>query len=161
MAQAGSLAQQLKAVGITPPRQQLPAPDFQLQTLDGRTVKLSDYRGKRVVLNFWATFCEPCRKEMPAIETLWQKFSDKGLVVLAVAADRGRASVVEDYIHKGRFSFPVLLDPDGNVRNRYEVQALPTTYLIDTEGRFLGRAKGPLDWRSPQLQKVLLGIGSR
>lgn len=140
---------------IDPPRQRLAAPDFSLPSLDGRTRHLSDYRGKVVILNFWATFCAPCRREMPALETLWRDYRERGLVVLAVAADRGDVEIVQRFIDEGGYTFPVPLDPAGKVRNRYEVIALPMTYLIARDGRFSGRALGERQWDSPAIRSQL------
>ncbi len=135
------------ALGITPPKQRQAAPDFSLATADGRTLHLSDFRGKPVLLNFWATFCAPCREEMPALQTLWETHRHTGLIVLAVAADRDKSgATITAFLESAAVSFPVLLDSDGEVRRRYEVQALPTSYLIGADGRFLGRMVGPRDW---------------
>jgi peroxiredoxin len=145
----------LKALRITVPQQSLPAPNFTLMTLDGKTLHLSDYRGKVVLLNFWASFCAPCLEEMPALEALWQEYRDQGFVVLAVAADRGSVDPVRDFVKAGNYSFPIPLDSDGDVRNQYEVRALPTTYLIGRDGRFVGRVLGEREWSSEKGRELV------
>ena len=110
-----------------------PAPDFQLPNLEGQAVSLSDLRGKPVFLNFWATWCGPCRHEMPFIQEIFEEWSDEGLVILAV--DIGEApSRVRDFIQSGNFSFPVLLDTSQDVALEYNVRGIPTTFLIDKDG---------------------------
>jgi peroxiredoxin len=109
------------------------APDFKLTTLDGRQVKLSDFKGKVVVLNMWATWCGYCRVEMPDIEAAYQKNRDQGVVVLAINAQEG-SSEVSQFVKDEGLSFPILLDPDGTVNRAYHVSALPTTFFIDGEG---------------------------
>ena len=109
------------------------APDFQLQTLDGKTVKLSDYRGKPVLLNFWATWCGPCRYEIPFLDQVNAVYSQKGLVMLAV--DLGEdAATVSNFMVTENVSLPVLLDTDKSVAQKYTIVGIPTTFLVDTDG---------------------------
>lgn len=135
---------------ITRPKQRLPAPGFQLPELNGERVSLESYRGQVVLIHFWATFCIPCLKELPDLETLWRQYNRQGVVVLGIAADRGSQDVVQDFSSRAGVTFPVLLDPDGEVRNRYEVTALPMTYLVGRDGRISGRAFGTREWTGPQ-----------
>ncbi|MBA7693398.1 Thiol-disulfide oxidoreductase ResA [subsurface metagenome] len=125
----------LLVVGCSSPAPQVgkPAPDFQLPNLEGQVVSLSDFRGKPVLLNFWATWCSPCRFEMPFIQSIFEESSDTGLVILAV--DIGEApSTVKDFIQSGNFSFPVLLDTSQDVALEYNIRGIPTTFLIDKDG---------------------------
>ncbi len=138
--------------GVQLPRQQKPAPAFALADLHGEAVSLQSLRGKVVLLHFWATWCVACRHEMPKVERLWQQYRRQGLVVLAVNVDRGGADSVRDYVREYGLSFPVVLDPQGELRNRYAVRALPTTYVIGRKGRILGRIFGARDWGSPNAQ---------
>lgn len=140
---------------ITRPRVRLPAPDFRLRDLAGNPVSLADFAGRPVLLNFWATFCAPCREEMPALQALWRDYRGRGLIILAIVTDRGNMDTVRHYIHQGGFDFPVLPDPAGNVRRRYEVRALPTSYLIGTDGRFLGRVIGARQWNNPAWRALI------
>lgn len=151
------------AFEITRPKQRLPAPGFQLPELNGDRVSLESYRGRVVLIHFWATFCIPCLKELPDLETLWQQYNRQGVVVLGVAADRGSQDIVQEFSSKAGVTFPVLLDPDGDVRNQYEVTALPMTYLVGRDGRISGRAFGAREWAGPQgreLIETLLDAGS-
>ncbi|WP_239615599.1 redoxin domain-containing protein [Cohnella mopanensis] len=120
------------------------APDFQLTDLEGNRVKLSDYRGQTVLMNFWATWCRVCQAEMPHVERLYQKYKDDGVVVLSVNAtsQESNAQHVRQYTDKQSLSFPVVLDEKGAVLKQYKVSAYPTTYVISPSGvieeRYLG-----------------------
>jgi peroxiredoxin len=109
------------------------ASDFHLSSLDGEPVALSDYRGQVVVVNLWATWCPPCKAEMPAINTFYKAYRDEGFVVLAVNSQED-AATVQTFIQANGFSFPVLLDQQAEVINRYQVRGLPTTFIIDRDG---------------------------
>jgi peroxiredoxin len=115
------------------PQLDMPAPDFTLQDLNGTEVNLSDYLGKNVILNFWATSCGYCKMQLPYLEEVYKKYSETGLTVLAVNAmeSYNRAA---DYIAKQGYTFPVLLDSNGAVNQLYCVPALPATMFIDSEG---------------------------
>lgn len=110
-----------------------PAPDFQLPNLEEQPISLSDFRGKPVLLNFWATWCGPCVFEMPFIQGIFEESSDTGLVILAVNIGE-TPSTVRDFIQAGNFSFPVLLDTSQDVALEYNVRGIPTTFLIDKDG---------------------------
>lgn len=126
------------------------APEFSLASLQGKPLSLADYRGKLVLVNFWATWCAPCRKEMPGMEALYQRFKGRGLVVLAVSVDDGSKERVKAFVEKYRLSFPVALDPDSKVSDLFEVAGLPASYLIDPQGKLLGHVTGIRDWNSPE-----------
>lgn len=122
------------------------APDFELETLDGDTVRLSDFRGKRVMLNFWATWCPPCRAEMPDMQRFHE---DKDVVILAVnLTDTPNESIekVEDFIDEFGITFRALLDTETAVANLYQIQPIPTNYLIDSEGIIHNKAFGALNY---------------
>lgn len=111
------------------------APDFILTTLDGETVSLADLRGRPVVLNYWVTWCIPCRDEMPTIEALHQEYGNDGLVVLSVNGTRQDAlGDVENLISDMGLSFPVLLDQSEDVYNSYRILFMPTSFFIDAHG---------------------------
>ena len=117
------------------------APDFRLRDFDGRMVALSDFRGKAVVLNFWASWCTPCREEMPILERLWQEFRDQGLVVLGIAVldDEKDAAA---FVKALAITYPNVFDPDQTRMRLYRVAALPTTVFIDRRQRQRGRFVG-------------------
>lgn len=137
------------------PKVSLPAPGFELPDLQGDSHGLERYRGRAILLHFWATFCVPCRKELPELERAWRSHRASGLTVLGVAVDRGDARLVERFARDHGVTFPVLLDPQGTVRNRYEVRGLPTTYLIGPDGRIQGRAIGARHWDSPAAGELI------
>jgi peroxiredoxin len=119
---------------------------FSVATPNGGTLRLADLKGKVVFLNFWATWCEPCLEEMPAMERLSRAYRDRGLVVLALSADRDGASVVKPFLKRHGFSFAVGLDPDQSVARLYRVWALPSTFILDRKGARLFQAHGARDW---------------
>ena len=132
---------------IRPARPQI-AHDFEVPTLDRGTLRLSDLRGKVVFVNFWATWCDPCKEEMPAMERLYQRFRDRGLVVVALSVD-AQASRVAPFVRERRFSFPVGLDRRMTVANLYTVRALPSSFIVDRQGRLASLAMGPREWDGP------------
>ena len=130
-----------------PPRPAMfPEPDFTLPTLSGAPIRLSELRGKVVLLNFWATWCVPCRLEMPALETLYQRHKDAGLAVLTINLDTLSPAVAEAFVQEVRVTFPVALDPSWSIARAYRVLGLPTTYLIDRAGNAVVREVGERDW---------------
>lgn len=119
------------------------APDFLLELLDEGELRLSDHRGSPVVLNFWATWCEPCRKEIPQLVGAYDEYGDDGLVIVAVNLQEGK-SIVEPYAEDFGMAFPVVVDRDGEVGDRYRVLGLPETYFIDADGVIQSVFLGPL-----------------
>lgn len=132
--------------GVVVSKSGIVAPEFTLPDVDGRERALSDYKGKLVLLNFWATWCEPCRDEMPAMERLWKEYKAKGLVVVAVAGDKGNIHKVGEFCKMREVSFPVLLDPSGDVKSAYGATMFPTSFLIGKDGAIKGKIVGPRQW---------------
>lgn len=117
------------------PREGFSAPDFTLETLDGGQVTLSDLRGQVVLINFWATWCPPCRAEMPAIENVYRAFKPLGLEVLAVnLTNQDNEAAVASFVQALGLTFPILLDRTGEVSNRYNLHGLPSTFFVDSQG---------------------------
>jgi peroxiredoxin len=122
--------------GLIPsPREGFLAPDFTLESLTGDQISLSDIRGKAIVLNLWASWCPPCRAEMPALQRVYQENHERGLEVLAVnMTAQDTIAALEDFVQEFNLTFPILLDTSGGVGNAYLLRALPTTFFIDREG---------------------------
>jgi peroxiredoxin len=133
------------------------ASDFTLLDTDGQQVSLQQYRGKVVFLNFWATWCIPCREEMPAIEQLHQTFESQGLAILAVNLKESHEKV-KAFLNEHRLSFTALLDQQGSVFRDYAVMGLPTTYLISREGTLLGHGVGGRDWARAQGKQLIQAL---
>ncbi|MBV8739756.1 MAG: TlpA family protein disulfide reductase [Alphaproteobacteria bacterium] len=132
-----------------------PAPPVSFTDIDGKTVHLSDFAGKVVLLNLWATWCAPCRHEMPSLEQLQAQFGDK-LAILPVSQDLGGNKVVAPFVSKlGLAKLRVYADPKSTVGRAFKVEGLPTTFLIDQHGRVLGRVEGEAQWNSSKMLAVI------
>ena len=132
------------------------APDFTLPSLDGQTVRLSDFRGKKAIfLNFWATWCIPCRQEMPTMDKAYQEYKSRDLEVLAISLDAGSKSVVKNFMSELKLSYPALLDPEMEVLRLYRQFSIPATFLIDKQGIVRHREVGYRDWTTPESRKLL------
>ena len=150
---------------LTPERPQLgefipnsppmPAPTISLVDLAGNTISLSEFAGRLVLINLWATWCEPCLREMPSLERMQSRLGDK-ITVVAISQDRGGGKTVEPFINKlGLKSFKTYLDPKSDAGRAFKVAGLPTSILIDRDGKVLGRVEGAAEWDSPKLLGVL------
>jgi thiol-disulfide isomerase/thioredoxin len=127
------------------------APDFELETLDGETVKLSDYRGEPVMLNFWATWCPPCRSEMPDMQRFYQ---DTDMNILAINLTDTEANVkdVSQFVEEYDLTFTIPLDQGNIVGNRYQIRPIPTTYMLDSNGIIQFNVFGPLNYDQMMLE---------
>jgi peroxiredoxin len=134
------------------------APDFKLETLDGHQRSLNDYRGRFLLVNFWATWCGPCKMEMPSLEALHRRFGSKKFTVLGISNDPFGARVVKPFVKAHGLSFPILLDPKQEISKRFGVHSLPTTFLVDPEGRILGVLSGAEDWSKPETIAYFLDL---
>lgn len=128
-----------------------PAPDFSLYDLEGDEVRLSDYRGKVVLLNIWATWCPSCVEEMPSMEKLHQNLQKEGLVIIAVSIDASGLDAVKPFMKEHKLTFPALVDPDGTTRRLYRLTGVPESFVIDREGIIVDRILGPRDWGSAEV----------
>jgi peroxiredoxin len=145
-----AVAKAFAEAGITVPRDKVDPIDFTLPLLNGTRQKLSDLKGKVVFLNFWATWCPPCRQEMPSMETLYQRFKGQGLEVLAVDCQE-EAGDVSAFMRRNKLSFPAALDESGGVSGSYGIEAIPTTYVIGRDGKILLKVVGSLNWNHQKI----------
>ena len=146
---AAAHAPQSHGFELTTFRRPPPAPELLLTTPTGAPVTLKQFRGRVVLLNFWATWCPPCVKEMPSMEALYRKFKAEGLSVLAISLDVKGAAVVVPFLKKYKLTFPVALDPESNSSKVYGASNLPSSFLVDRQGRVIAAALGERDWFSP------------
>ena len=132
-----------------------PAPDFTLPGLDGRSVSLSDYRGKVVVVNVWATWCPPCVDEMPSLEKLYQEFKNESFEILAISIDSDGITAVPPFMKKHGLTFPVLLDSQATIRSSYRTTGVPETFIINKKGILVKKVIGPLNWAAPEVLRYI------
>jgi cytochrome c biogenesis protein CcmG, thiol:disulfide interchange protein DsbE len=119
-----------------------PAPDFTVETLEGDTVRLADLRGQVVLVNFWATWCPPCRIEMPGFQRVWEDYGDQGFVIVGLSVDQGVRSDVVRWVENRGLTFPIAFAPGAVARSYGGASTLPTSILIDREGRIAHRVQG-------------------
>ena len=150
-----NLERLFSALSIYRPAEYTDAPDFVLPDVEGRSVRLRELRGKLVLLNFWATWCAPCRIEMPGMERLYQTFQKADFALLAVSIDRQGTQMVRPFVEELKLKFPILIDQTMEVSRQYGLRGLPTTYLIDPEGRLIGAAVGGRDWHSTEAKALI------
>lgn len=129
------------------------APDFVLKDLNGEKHTLSDFEGKGVLLNFWATWCPPCQREMPYMNKLYEEYKNKGVEIIAVNIGESKV-VVDDFANRYKLKFPILIDTKSEVSNVYNVGNLPVTYLIDKDGKIVGSQLGEM--KSEKMVRKLL-----
>jgi len=125
------------------------APDFELETLSGETIKLSDLEGKKVILNFWATWCPPCREEMPEMQKFYDEYQDEvEIIAVNATATETKEQDVYDYMDEFSYTYPILLDQSGDVTEEYEVLTMPTSYFIGTDGKLQQPVHmGPMNYK--------------
>ncbi len=138
-------------IGIQSVRDKKKVPHCCLESLSGEKVQLSDLKDKIIFLNFWATWCGPCKEEMPSMETLYQRYKERGFVFLTISVDYEGPEPVRKFIEKRRYRFPVLLDPKGETLDLFEISKIPATLIIDRKGKVIGRVIGPRNWSSPEV----------
>ena len=157
LAAFSSRADSFSNLKIDRPSRAVLAPTFTLQNLKGEAVALSDFDDGVVLLNFWATFCSPCIKEMPAMERLWQRYKEKGFTVLAVTVEADRQTAINLFAQKRGLGFPILFDKDEEVSTAYEVSYLPVSYLIQN-GKILGKTVGAREWDGEEARGLMEGL---
>jgi cytochrome c biogenesis protein CcmG/thiol:disulfide interchange protein DsbE len=147
-----------KALDLIRPNRRTAAPDFAAAGLSAPARRLADFRGRVVFLNFWATWCLPCKEEMPSMERLYGQHKEQGLTVIAVSMDTGEPRAVSSFAKSLGLTFPIALDPRMEVADRYKVRALPTSFLIDRQGDVVAIALGPRDWGSPAAHAIIASL---
>jgi peroxiredoxin len=135
-----------------------PAPDFSFPGLTGNMVRLSDYRGKVVLVNVWATWCQPCVAEMPSMEKLYRQLKGEKFEILAVSIDSPGAAAVEPFLKQINLSFPILIDSQGSIKTAYNLSGVPESFIINRQGNLAQKIVGPLDWAAPEVLKYFRGI---
>jgi len=133
------------------------APDFTIKDITGRILSLSSLRGKTVLVSFWATWCPPCRNEMPSLNRLYKSYKDHGFVVLAVSTDRN-TSAVKNFLSQYPVDFPVFMDADMQTSRQYRVFSMPTAFLVDRSGVIIKRYLGEEDWDSPETRSEIIKV---
>ncbi|MEJ2430050.1 MAG: TlpA disulfide reductase family protein [Deltaproteobacteria bacterium] len=126
-------------------------PNFTFPDLNGKEVSLSDQRGKVLLVNVWATWCPPCRREMPSMQRLYKKFKGKNFEILAVSIDSEGRKAVEPFMRKMNLTFPALLDPGETIRSLYGITGVPESFIIDQQGILVEKIIGPINWATPEV----------
>ena len=129
--------------------------DITLPSLHGEPLRLADLRGQVILVNFWATWCHPCRTEMPSMQALYERYRAKGFTIVAIASDTQGSRVVAPFTQRYGLTFPILLDPQNTIGTQLQLQGIPTTFLLDKHGRIAGLEVGARDWHSPLFQRAL------
>lgn len=131
------------------------APDFTLENTKGEKIRLSGLRGKVVIVNFWATWCPPCRQEMPSMETVYQTFAEDDLVLLAINVEKEGRTVVADFLKETPYSFPILYDENSRIQDLYGVYQLPESFILDRNGVVVKKIIGAVHWMGGDLYNLL------
>ncbi len=135
------------------------APDFSLPDLQGKNQRLSAYRGKVIFLNFWATWCKPCKEEMPSMQVLWDNLKQEDFVMLAISMDRVTTTKeIPPFIENMKLTFPILTDSWGQTDKRYKLMGVPETYIIDQNGVLREKVIGPRDWTRPESMETIVRL---
>jgi peroxiredoxin len=142
--------------GVSELREGHRTPPLRLPRLDGGVTTLDEHRERLVIVNFWATWCEPCTLEMPTLEALWREYRERGLLVLAVSVDRGAPRpLIQPYVTRLGLSFPILLDADQAASRAWRVHGLPATFVVRPGGDAVGMAVGAREWNSAEMRALL------
>ncbi len=139
----------------------LPAPDFTFPDLNGKVVSLSDYRGKVVFVNIWATWCLPCRDEMPSMQKLYNRFKGEAFEILAVSIDSAGRNAVAPFMQELNLTFPALLDTRGDIRSLYGTTGVPESFIVDKKGNLVKKVIGAIDWATPEVLRFFQDLIQR
>ncbi|MDA8411738.1 MAG: TlpA disulfide reductase family protein [Treponema sp.] len=150
----------LEKLGFSVFAQPVDVGDFTVASLAGASASLSQMRGKVVLLNFWATWCPSCRKEMPSIEALWGKMKGKPFTIMAISLGETR-NAVNKFVIDNKYSYPIFLDPENKLGSAFGVNGIPTTYIIDTRGLAIAGTVGAVDYGSEEMRNLLSELSLR
>lgn len=145
--------------GLTPVPQRPPAFDFDLPAPSGERVRLADYRGRPLIVNFWASWCPPCRAEMPSMQRAWERLQAEGIGIIAINVG-DNAGAVQRFAEEYQVSFPLPMDLDSQVTQAWPVKGLPTTYVVDPQGRLAYQAEGEREWDRPELLDLVRALSA-
>lgn len=133
------------------------APEFDLAGPDGKRIRLSDFQGEPLIVNFWATWCPPCRAEMPSMQRAWEQMRDEGIAVVAINVGES-AGDIKRFLDQEPVGFPLPMDESSQVVQAWPVRGLPTTFVVDPQGRLAYKAVGEREWDDPPLLKLVRGL---
>ena len=156
-ASAADLSDLRDKAGLQALREPTKIIDFELENLAGKKVKLSSFTGKVVVLNFWATWCPPCRAEIPSLQALYDKLGKLGFEIVAVDLQEDKAKVAA-FAKTNKMTFPILLDLQGAVGSTYGASAIPTSYVIDRRGYAIAGIQGSMEWNTPAAEQYMRAL---
>jgi len=145
---------------ITPLTNKPAAVNFKLLDMDGKTHQLSDYKGQPIIINFWATWCPPCREELPSMNRAWAKVKSQGIAMIAINVGEDEDTI---FTFTGDYpiDFTILLDQSGEIINQWPIKGLPTTFVIDPQGRIVYRAIGGREWDSEELLNIVRALKTK
>ncbi|HVQ77124.1 MAG TPA: TlpA disulfide reductase family protein [Candidatus Binatia bacterium] len=147
-----------RTLSLIRPTRPTAAPEFTARGLYAPSVRLSDFKGHVVFLNFWATWCPPCKEEMPSMERLYRRHKERRFTVLAISIDRAEDATVAAFVKSLGLTFPIALDPRMEIAERYKVRALPSSFLIDRQGYMAAVALGPRQWDGPAAHAAIADL---
>ena len=154
-----AFADPFEQLGVARPRSSKPAPDFVLRDIHGQSINLAQFKGKPVLLNFWATWCGPCREELPSMQRMYEASKENGgFHIVAISIDRFNMKKVNKFADDLNLTFPILVDPDRETRKAYFIRGLPTSYLIDAEGKLRGFISGSRNWDNPASLELMKSL---
>ena len=136
----------------------VPAPNFSLPDIEGKKVSLTNFKGKIVLLNIWATWCAPCVAEMPSMEKLYQELKGEGFEIIAVSIDESGAKTVLPFMERYDLSFPALTNPKGDIKNLYQITGVPESFILDQNGIIVEKIIGPRDWADSEAIRYFRNI---
>jgi peroxiredoxin len=147
----------MEALGLGPPSVPRAAPDFSLRALSGERLTMKRFQGQVVLINFWSTWCAPCRWEMPVLDTLYREHKSRGFVVLGISIDRSE-DVVRTFVNETDVTFPIALDPEQEIADTFRVMGLPGTFIVGRDGYIKASGYGPREWDTPAAADLIRSL---